>query len=264
MQRCRMRQISVPVLARLVWLAGPRQHAQRRAYAAARWIARIDARVRGPRHPGRIAIEAIVMNDLICQFCMFDHTFPLTTQIIGGPLRDAVCDRPRGALIATVHTKLALAAHGAICVDGKRPLFVGFGDGDLRRWSWGAADLVERIAPDAPGLFGRIGEALAAGRIVIAFVDYAHSGKERTVISPNLFAWAQSRGIPIRPMLSTLTRNGTIRIELGTALPGAQHGPTRHADAFVDFVTQRWPRSYTVCRARTARQPGAMIKPRTV
>lgn len=251
----------VPIVASLLWFGGSARRAQARAFAFACALEAVALRFGLGVRSGAIPLRATIMNSLLCRFCLLRPDFALDLEYVGGDaLRDLLAEG-RGALIATVHTQMALAAHGGLHVARRSPLFVGFGAGNLRKWSWGNSAMIASVAPDDPALFSRIGAALDQGRVVVVFVDHVAADGRRTLISPNLFAWAEHGNRRLLHMLATLNPAGRIRIELAAEPAGARNVGLR-AKAFVAFVEARWSRRFHVCRPKHAGASPAMATAR--
>ncbi len=248
-----------PIVALLLWYGGPTRRAQARAFGFACALEAVVSRLPLRARSGAVPLRATIMNPLISQFCLLRPDFALDFEYVGGEALHELLAEGRGALIATVHTQMALSAHGGLRWGQGSPLFVGFGDGNLRRWSWGSSAMLANVPPDDPALFGRIAAALDNGRVVVVFVDHIAVDGRRTLISPNLFAWAELGNRRLLHMLATLNTAGQIRIELAAEPEGAR-GSGLRARAFVAFVEARWSRRFLVCRPKHAGLPLAQAE----
>ena len=252
-------ECGAPLAAWGLWIMGRRERAQRRAFAFARAVEAIAEIVLPRDNAGAVPVRAMIMNELLCNFRRFQPDMALDCKVRDWDILQRHLAAGRGALIATVHTRMALAAHGALRVGNQSPLFIGFGNGNVR-WSWGSSDIFTAISPDDPALFRKVSAALGQGRIVVAFADYAGSLNRQTLISPNLFAWAEMTGHALLHMLATLDDDGAIRITLG-AESGNERGAMARARDFAAFVEARWSRRFVICRPKHAMPGGKGIAP---
>lgn len=240
--------LATPVVAWILWLAGPPENAQARAFAFARRFEGLAGLVLGRRAGGTIPVRVHVMNSLISRFCCFQRGFPVDVELVGAVQvfeRHDEC----GVLIATVHTKLGLAANAALRTKGRGPIFVGFPQADLAASSWGSAEDADCIDARDPTVFLKIRKAIEKGRIVVAFVDFGKSTDGSTFLSPNLFAWAELANVPVMHSLATLGSEGRIRIEIEAERADMIDAGAR-ARSFVDFLGARWPRRFQLCRPK--------------
>ncbi|WP_157217526.1 hypothetical protein [Flavisphingomonas formosensis] len=109
--------------------------------------------------------------------------------------------------------------------------------------------MIERIHAADPTVFLKARAALEEGRVLVVFVDYVSPSGGPTLISPNLFAWADAIGIPLLHMLALLDEEGRIRIELAVE-NGETRGARHRARQFLTFVEARWRRRFAICRPK--------------
>lgn len=248
---------AMDVVAYPVWLAGPRATAQQRAFRCAKLIGPCLEALLRRRRPGSFPISTILMNRFITRMSRYENGFPLDVEVHNSHLVDAALSEGRGVLIATVHTFMALAAHGALHRDGQPPLFVVRARRNMVGWNWGHPAPFESVDFRHPSLFTKLGAALKDNRTVISFVDYEDElpqNKQSVLISPNLFAWAHARRVPMLYMFVHLDETGKIHLELEEA-PAREQTFDATLPAFMDFLNRQSRLRYVVQRAKALRQP---------
>jgi hypothetical protein len=242
--------------------AGSRNAAQRRFYHFARLTAALLRPLTKPR-PARVPpIEADIVNRLITRLNRREPGFPLMFKLAGGQVLEAAERLGKGVLIATVHSRLALATHAALRSDSGSPIIVGFCTGrDMRGWNWGHSAPINAIEARDPLLFRKLARQLANGRRIVCFVDHGQSTDQSAPmrISPNLFAWAQGAGIPVVFMLTRLTGEGQIEITLHSEPASDASGAI---DAFLRFIEREGGWRCVADRRRHSVRPATAVAAR--
>lgn len=258
--RCYQRafRMAVPLFARIVWYAGPAATAQARAGAVARWAETIASRLLGGFENSFFSVRAVLMNDMLCEFARLKPGFPLNVEMTGEVMPPGPGE---GALLATIHTRLGLAANAAFRQAGQGPVFVGIPQENLQANSWGSAELAETIDASGPAVFAKLRRALEQGRTVVVFVDFGLSPDGRIRISPNLFHWAEIANVPITYMLSSLGDDGEIRLQLAPEPQGATGGEAR-SRAFTAFLATRSAQRFDIRRPKDTPRRWSHSSPR--
>ena len=249
---------AMDLIAYPVWLAGSPATAQQRAFRFAKRVAPWLERLRGRCGPGAIPMRTILMNRLITRMTRYGNSFPLDIEVHNAAALDTARSEGRGVLIVTMHTFMTLSAHGALRREGLSPLFIGNEKSDMTGWNWGHPTPLKGIDAHHPAtLLRKLDAALKEGRTVVSFVDFTDQRKSDSrdvLISPNLFAWAHARQVPMLYMFTYLDETGKIHLELEEA---AAREPAFNASlpAFLEFLSKRSELRFIVQRPRILRQP---------
>lgn len=222
----------------LIWHLSTPATCQKRAVTFARSMVPILEWSRGPRQPEAPTFEAQITNALITRFSRMHPGLDLDIIVDNEPLISKGLQTGKGLIIATIHSQLALAAHGVRDLNGRPPLFVGNPHKNMSGWNWGSLEPLHVLDARDGAILLNVRSALKAGRVVIAFVDFREKYRGPLYISPNLFALAHLHQIPVLHMLCTLDPHGSIKIDFGRdSCHLANH--KEMAESFSKFIETR-------------------------
>jgi len=190
-------------------------------------------------HPDR---RATMLSRMLCTITERHPAFTLHSRIEQSELLADATAGGRGVLVCTPHMRLAYAAHRALHLRGLNPVFVSV-PGNVQRGShWGDAAPLTVLDADRADILFLCARHIAAGDVVIAFVDYrldppvARGVPAPVAISPNAFAWAGIERVPLLFMAPRLAPDGHIVLEFARPRPGSGAATAR---AFADFIEPR-------------------------
>jgi hypothetical protein len=249
------------MLARLIWVSSRPERVQLDAYRAIRLLHALAA----PFY--RLAVaqsrrkdwRPAMLNRMLSVFTRIDPRFALHVDVENVELPLETARRHGGMLVCTGHFSLTLAGLKPVRDLGLRPMGVGSAARGTAGWNWGSAAPVEMIDAGRPDVMARCTQSAAAGDMLVAYVDYAFGEGEgrdrvrRLAVSPNMFAWAALRRVPVLFLAARLAPSGRIVLEFAQPrhhVPASRDEAEACAEEFRAFISARTGHQHILRRPR--------------